>query len=265
MRLENADFLEVAKTIPDKSIDCVVTDCPYHIIAGGVSTNPNEPSGVLRRQFKSDGSRLGNKWEKKDSTKYIVACRQGKMFEHNEIKFEEWLPEIYRVLKDDTHRYIMINGRNLRELQEKAEKVGFVFQNLLVWKKQNATPSQFYMQQCEFILFLRKGRARYINNRGTMNCFDISNIIGNKLHPTEKPIELMKIFVENSTNKGDVVLDPFMGSGSTGVACKELNRDFVGVEIDSQYFDIAKQRIELSKDRYELEGQQSLFKEEDFA
>ena len=242
MKLYNDDFLKVAQSIPDKSVDCIITDCPYHIIAGGCSSNKNEPSGVLRR-FMSDGTNCSNKWMKKDESAYIAACRQGKMFEYNEIKFEEWLPEIYRVLKDDSHCYIMINSRNLKELQEKAERVGFRFQNLLAWKKQNCTPSQFYMQQMEFILFLRKGRARYINNRGTKNCLEVPNILGNKLHPTEKPVELMKIMVENSTNEGDVVLDPFMGSGSTGVACKETNRDFIGVEIDKNYFKVAEKRI----------------------
>lgn len=258
MQLVNADFLDFAKTIPDNSIDCVVTDCPYHIVAGGCSTNSNEPTGVLRR-FKSDGTRASNKWVKKDESKYIAACRQGKMFEHNDIKFEEWLPEVYRVLKEDTHCYIMINSRNLKELQQKAEDVGFKFQNLLVWKKDNVTPNQYYMQQCEFILFLRKGRAKYINNLGTKNCFDIPNIIGNKVHPTEKPVELMKIFVENSTQNGETVLDPFMGAGSTGLACKETGREFIGREIDKEYFDIAKKRIEGNFSRDEDERQLHLF------
>ncbi len=244
MRLINDDFLNVVKTIPSTSIDCVITDCPYHIVAGGIGNNPNEPKGVLRRRFQSDGTNCSNKWVKKNESAYISAVRQGKMFEHNDIKFSEWLPDVYRVLKDDCHCYIMINGRNLMKLQQEAEKVGFQFQNLLVWKKQNATPSQYYMQQCEFILLLKKGHSRPINNLGTMNCFDIPNIIGKKVHPTEKPIELMKIMVENSTNENDVVLDPFMGSGSTGVACKLSNRDFIGIEIDKTYFDIANKRIE---------------------
>ena len=70
-----------------------------------------------------------------------------------------------------------------------------------------------------------------------------NNIIGNKLHPTEKPIDLLKFYVKNSSNVGDVVLDPFMGVGSTGVACKELNRDFIGCEIDDGYFEIAERRL----------------------
>ena len=74
-----------------------------------------------------------------------------------------------------------------------------------------------------------------------MHNFD--NIIGNKQHPTEKPVDLMKFYVENSSNTGDIVLDPFMGSGSTGVACKELNRNFIGIELDDSYFDIGVNRI----------------------
>ena len=77
---------------------------------------------------------------------------------------------------------------------------------------------------------------------GTSNILKIPNI-KNKLHPTEKPIELMKILIENSSNKNDIVLDCFMGSGSTGVACIETGRKFIGVEIDEKYFNIAKQRL----------------------
>lgn len=244
MRLENGDFLDIAKTIPDNSIDCVITDCPYHIIAGGCGSNPNEPKGCLRRNFKSDGTRCSNRWIKNNDSTYIAAVRQGKMFEHNDIKFSEWLPDVYRVLKENTHCYIMINSRNLMELQKESEKVGFKFQNLLVWKKNNATPSQYYMQQCEFILFLKKGHSKVINNLGTTNVFEIQNILGKKVHPTEKPVELMKIMVENSTKENDVVLDPFMGSGSTGVACKLLKRNFIGIDIDKTFFDISKKRIE---------------------
>ena len=100
------------------------------------------------------------------------------------------------------------------------------------------------MQQLEFILLLRKGKARNINNMGTSNCLEIPNIIGKKKHPTEKPVDLMQIFIENSSNVGDTVLDLFMGAGSTGVACINTNRNFIGIEIDKEYFDIAKQRIE---------------------
>lgn len=72
----------------------------------------------------------------------------------------------------------------------------------------------------------------------------IPNILGNKKHPTEKPVELLKILIENSSEEGDIVMDCFMGSGSTGVACIETNRKFLGIEIDKKYYDIAVRRIQ---------------------
>lgn len=90
---------------------------------------------------------------------------------------------------------------------------------------------------------LRKGKARNINNMGTKNVLEIPNIIGNKTHPTEKPVELNKILIENSTDPGELVLDCFMGTGSSGVACKLLDRNFIGIEIDEKYYKIAVERI----------------------
>ena len=244
--LFQGDCLEYMKNIPDESIDLVVTDCPYKLVAGGVTIEQrkDECSGIFRKRVISDGSSISNKWLKKNEDDVPSAARTGKMFSHNDITFSQWLPDVFRVLKDGSHCYIMINGRNLKKLQIDAEKVGFKFVNLLAWKKNNLTPNRYYMQQMEFILLLRKGRARSINNMGTSNCLEIPNIIGKKKHPTEKPTELMQIFIENSCDKYDTVLDPFMGSGSTGVACIQTNRNFIGIEIDEEYFNIAKNRIE---------------------
>lgn len=236
--LRNGDCLEILKTIPDKSIDLIVTDCPYHIVGGGCTNvkRDDEPSGIFNRR---------NAFTQKNA-------KSGKLFDNNDIEFKEWLPDLFRILKNDSHCYIMINARNLKELQLEAEKVGFKFQNILVWRKNNATPNRYYLNNCEFILMLRKGKARSINNMGTKNVLDIPNIIGKKKHPTEKPVELMKILIENSSNKNDVVIDPFMGVGATGVACKELNRNFIGIELDENYFNIAKKRIEEENKKSQL-------------
>ena len=104
------------------------------------------------------------------------------------------------------------------------------------------------MSQFEYILFFRKGRAKRINNCGTSDIIAVPNkklkgVDGKNLHDTEKPVESMEILIGNSTNEGDVVLDPFMGIGSAGIACKNLNRKFIGVELDEGYYDIAKERI----------------------
>ncbi len=225
--------MEILKNIPNNSVDLVTTDCPYRIVSGGCANVPpkDEPRGILNRR---------NTFTQKNA-------KSGKLFDNNDIKFEQWLPDVYRVLKEDSHCYIMINARNLKDLQTQAEKVGFVFQQLLVWNKGNATPNRYYLNACEFILMLRKGKAKNINNMGTKNILSVPNIRGGKSHPTEKPVELMQILIENSTNINEIVLDPFMGSGATGVACVNTNRNFIGMELDKQYFDIATERINTAK------------------
>lgn len=229
-----ADCLDILKQLPDESIDLVCTDCPYHIV------------------HKGGGGRCESRWKTNGQLKNYENVKSGKMFEYNEIKFEEWLPEIYRVLKDGTHCYIMVNGRNLAELQKQAEKVGFKYQNLLVWEKGNATPNKFYLNACEFILMLRKGGERWINDMGTKTILKVPNQIGNKYHPTEKPVGLMEILIANSTNENDIVLEPFAGGGATCIAARNLKRRFIGIEIDEEYAKIANERLEMAQ-------QQTLF------
>lgn len=94
-------------------------------------------------------------------------------------------------------------------------------------------------------MFLRKGNAKPINNLSSTQFLEYKNINGkDKIHPTQKPVELITELLLNSTNANDTVIDIFMGSGSTGVACKNTNRNFIGIEKDEKYFNIAKERIE---------------------
>lgn len=229
-KVYNEDCLEVLKRLPNESIDLIVTDCPYHIVSGGCTTIPraDEPRGIFNRRsaFTQENS------------------KSGKLFDYNDIEFSEWLPDVYRVLKNNSHIYIMINGRNLKDLQIECEKVGFEFQQLLVWYKDNATPNRYYLNACEFILMCRKGNAKSINNMGAKNVIQLSNIQGKKTHPTEKPTNLMKIFIENSSEVGDIVMDPFAGSGSTLEACKQCGRHYIGCEIDTKYYEEIMYRLE---------------------
>ena len=217
VKLYNDDCLNVLKDIGDDSIDLVVTDPPYEVITGGRNGGvKGKPSGILT--------------ENKQLMKSIP-------------KADLWLSECFRVMKDGTHIYIMTNTLNLTSYLNIVNTVGFKLHNLLVWNKNNTTPNRWYMKNCEYVIFARKGFAKSINNPSSQTVHSFDNIIGNKQHPTEKPVELMKLYVENSSQVGDTVLDPFMGSGSTGVACKELGRNFIGIELDKQYFDIAESRI----------------------
>ena len=146
----------------------------------------------------------------------------------------------------------MTNHTNLQEILNVATEIGFHFIKSLVWVKDNKIMGLFYMSQFEYILFFRKGRGVKINNCGTSDVLPFANkklkdSDGKNLHDTEKPVDLMKVIVSNSSKEGDVVMDCFMGIGATGIACKELNRDFIGCEIDKAYFDIAVERINESK------------------
>ena len=223
IELMKGDCLEMMKTIPDGSVDLCISDIPYKLTGGGKGdgVNSKRPKGILT------------------DNKQLMQVP----------KFEDWLPELYRVMKNGTHIYLMCNFKNLNDLMNKSSKVGFKHINLLVWEKNNCTPSQFYMKNCEYTLLLRKGSSKYINDIGgskTVHKFD--NIIGNKIHPTEKPVELMEFYLKNSSNVGDVVLDMFMGSGSTGVASVNTNRSFIGIELDENYFNIAEKRIQEALD-----------------
>ena len=194
IKLYNEDCLEVFKGIQDNSIDLVVTDCPYHIVSGG-STNKAVTIGEYT------------------NVKGHTYVSQGKVFEHNDIEFKDWLPEVYRILRPETHCYVMINPRNLKDLWQCAEEAGFIFQQLIVWDKGNTTPNKWYLNCYELILMLRKGKAKKINKMGCKNILRIPNIMRVKQHPTEKPVDLMKLLVENSTQEGEIVMDPFMGVG----------------------------------------------------
>ena len=104
------------------------------------------------------------------------------------------------------------------------------------------------MGQFEYIIMLRKGKDRTINNCGTSDILSVPNkktkgVDGNNIHNCEKPIELMRILIQNSSNEGEIILDPFMGSGTTAIAAIRTKRNFIGFELQKEYFDMAEKRI----------------------
>lgn len=221
--LYNRDCMEVMKSLPDESIDLVVTDVPYRTTARGCAGNSG---GMLQKEIN----------------------KKGRVFNFNSINCSEYLPELFRVLKEGSHCYIMTNHLNLREMLNEAEKVGLHFIKSLIWLKDNKIMGKWYMSQFEYILFFRKGKAVPINCCGTSDVLQVPNKKlkdrdGINLHDTEKPVRLMEQLVLNSSKEGDFVMDPFMGIGSTGIACKKNGRNFIGIEIDPKYFYIAGERI----------------------
>ena len=227
-KLYQGDCLNVIDKLIKNGIqvDLIITDPPYKTTKRGISSKTNT-GGLVR-------SELG---------------KQGKIFKHNDITPEEFIPKLYEILKPNSHCYIMTNHVNLQRMLNVATDCGFHFIKCLIWDKGNKIMGQCYMSQYEYILFLRKGKHKKINNCGTSDIISIpnkktKNNNGKNLHDTEKPVDLMKILIKNSSLEGDLVLDSFMGIGSTGIACMRTNRNFIGIELDENYFNIATQRIE---------------------
>jgi len=222
-KIYNEDFL--LNKLPNESIDLIVTDPPYPTTKRGISESTTT-GGLVR-------SELG---------------KQGRIFKHNNIKPQQYIPEFYRLLKEGSHCYIMTNHVNLYEMLTVAKECGFHFIKSLIWNKGNKIMGQAYMSQFEYILFFRKGKFKKINSCGTADIINVPNkktkdANGKNLHDTEKPIELMKILIENSSKEGEIVLDPFIGVGSTVLACVGSGRQYIGYEIDNEYYDTSNERI----------------------
>lgn len=212
------DCREVLPTISGVKVAC--TDPPYLVTSGGFGDLEGGFGGWIKDAYDNKGA--------------IVAC---------DLTWSDWLPLIVPTLDEQAHAYIFSNDRNLNDARQAAEQAGLTFHRLLIWDKRAALPNRWYQQTCEFVLFMRKGKAFMIADPSSKSLQSIFQRDETK-HPTEKPVELCMLYVGNSSDPGDLVLDPFMGSGTTGVAAIRLRRKFVGIEIDEKWFDIACKRIE---------------------
>ena len=198
-------------------VDCIVTDLPYRLESGGKLT------GIMGGKFSK---------EIYNNSGSIIEC---------DISFAEIMPILSEKLEMG-HAYFMVNNRYVAEAENTALQAGFRFHNWLVWDKSTGTPNRWYMKNCEFTLFVFKGAAKQINDCGSRQLLKCPNVIGGE-HETQKPVEIMEHYIGNSTERGQVVLDPFMGSGTTGVAAVNLGRGFVGIELEAKHFDTSCRRI----------------------
>lgn len=212
------DFREVVGNL--EPANCIVTDPPYRTISGG------------------EKSALGFGWRES-----ILSKNDGRIFADNDMHPDEISKLLFEAMAPSGDLYCMTNNLNLRQFMNGLEYSGFKFHNFLQWQKDTATANRWYMNEAEHILYYYKGRARPINDCGSKQIFYAPNP-RNKVHETEKPVSLMEFLIGNSTDRGDLVLDPFMGSGPAGAACARLGRRFIGVEINPRYYEAALERVE---------------------
>ena len=229
------DCYELIKGIPDNSIDLIVTDPPYEIGRCEVT-----PRGIF-------------KYKKFNVFNEIEEDNLNKGFDQG------ILDEYCRVLKH-THIYIWCNKPQLKTYLDYFLDKGCNYE-IIVWNKTNVPPftNGHFIKDKEYCLVFWEKGALLQGNRDTLKTVYVTtmNVSDKKLyeHPTIKPIEIIKNFILNSTNEGDVVLDPFMGSGTTCKACKDLNRKYIGFEINEKWYNIAKDRL----NNINAKGEVSLF------
>lgn len=214
--LRHGDCLEVMKDIPDESIDLVVTDPPYLI---NYKTN-----------YRNDKTHRFAKEIMGENSPEVIS---------------KAIKEFYRVMKNDTALYLFCSPDKVDFFKKEVEKY-FKIKNIIIWKKNNWTAGDLYAQfgkQYEMIILANKGRAKF-NGKRITDIWEFDRVVGKKqLHQNQKPVNLLEQCILKHSNENDTVLDAFMGSGSTGVACINTNRNFIGIELDEDYFEIAKERI----------------------
>ena len=225
-RLVHQDCLTYMKVIPDKCIDLILTDPPYNIAQYSTGNIPLPGRDALNNDIAA--------W---DSIP---------------LNPEALLEDFLRILKPDGNIFVFTSYNMLGKWHEVFDKEFDTFQ-FFIWHKTNPAPKIYkngFLNSCEMVICLwNKGHKWNFSNQKEMHNFYECPIcmpperLKNPKHPAQKPVRLLKHLISISTNPGDIVFDPFMGVGSSGVAAKELGREFIGCEIDKAYYDAACKRV----------------------
>ena len=239
------DCIEVLKSLPDASVDMVFADPPYNLQLGGDLLRPDN----------SKVDAVDDDWDKFDSVAAYDAFTRA------------WLAECRRVLKPEGSIWVIGSYHNVFRLGSAIQDLGFWVLNDIIWRKSNPMPNfkgTRFTNAHETLIWAAKSRdqKRYTFNYDAMKAFNedtqmrsdwtfalctgeerIKDADGKKAHPTQKPEALLHRVLLSATRPGDVILDPFFGTGTTGAAAKRLGRHYIGIERDETYADVAETRI----------------------
>jgi site-specific DNA-methyltransferase (adenine-specific) len=214
--LSALDAVQWLRDLPTESVDLVVTDPAYE------SLEKHRAVGTTTRLKHSKSS--SNDWFR--------------VFPNS--RFGELFAEVFRVLKPDTHFYLFCDAETMFIAKPEAERAGFKFWKPLVWDKCTIGMGYHYRARYEFILFFEKGKRR-LNDLGVADIITQPRI--HRGYPAEKPFEVSDVVIRQSSQPGDVVADPFMGSGSVGIAALKLGRRFLGTDLNPEAVQLSAQRL----------------------
>lgn len=256
IKLLNGDCYELLNNIPDKSIDLIIIDPPYEYTTGVGGAFGNKKRNYHEEYMKvaTDKKNIIQKYLDKGFSKEKAKLWADKETSRMDIKhissgFDYKILDILEEKMKETNIYIWCSKWQLQPILKYYIDKGYNF-DVITWHKTNPCPTMnnTYANDTEYCVFARKKGVRVYGNYNTKRKYYVSstNLKDKKLykHPTIKPLDIIQNFIINSSCENDTVLDCFMGSGTTGVACKNLNRNFIGIEIDKEYFEIAKNRID---------------------
>lgn len=213
--LAKMDAVTWLQELPDDSLDLVITDPPYE------SLEKHRAIGTTTRLKHSKSS--SNDW-------FTIFPNE---------RFHELFVELHRAMKKNSHLYLFCDAETMFVVKPIGEAAGFKFWKPLVWDKKQIGMGYHYRARYEFVLFFEKGKRR-LNDLGIADILEAPRVRDG--YPTEKPLSIMEVLVSQSTQPGDLVGDPFVGSGSAGLAAVKLGRDFVGADICEEAIQISKTR-----------------------
>ena len=228
LNLQHGDCFELIKGIKDNSVDLVVIDPPYEFSTKYISNNSDNKSPLNKRKNKQAAEL------KLISSGFDLSI----------------LDELNRIMKK-INIYIWCSKMQVSKILNYYESKKCNV-DILTWHKTNPAPAcnNNYLSDTEYLIFAREKGVKMYGCYETKRKYYVTptNVKDKKLykHPTIKPLHIIENLIINSSLENDIVLDCFMGSGTTGAACKKLNRKFIGIELDKDYFEIARNRIEAS-------------------